>query len=98
MLQEYAQKASRVNELPWMEIARKIADGVNRTDERLDSAGVLMSIEELGAYVKNWRTDSPTVDKLIGWSLFGTDGPKQLAEFFQTRRICRGLHVHIAGH
>ena len=61
--------------MPWMEIARKIADGVNRTDERLDSAGVLMCIEELGAYIKNLRTDSPTVDKLIGWSLFGPDGP-----------------------
>ena len=71
MLQEYAQKASRLNELPWMEIARKIADGVNRTDERLDSAEGVMSVKEIRDYVNDWRTASPTVNKLIGWSFFG---------------------------
>ena len=71
----------KVSMLRWIEIAREIVDGVNRTDERLDSANMLMSVAELRHYVKKWRTGFPTVDDLIRWTLSGADGPKSLAEF-----------------
>ena len=47
MLQKYAQEKSKLKDMPWMDIARKIADGINRKDERLDSGDNMMSIEEL---------------------------------------------------
>ena len=81
MLEGYAQTANQLKELPWIEIAKKIADGIRRKDERLDSAEQLMYIDELRDYINRWRIESKTVDKLIGWVLFGDDGPKKLAEF-----------------
>ena len=80
MLQKYAQEESKLNEMPWMDIARKIADGINRKDERLDSGDNMMCIEELRAYVEDWRTDCQTVDNLIRWNLFETDKAKKLAK------------------
>ena len=71
----------KVPMLPWIEIAREIADGVNRTDERLDSAHNMMSIEDLHHYIKQWRTDCQSVSKVIQWELFGEDGSKKLAMF-----------------
>ena len=79
-LKRYAQTANQLKELPWKEIANRIADGVSRTDERLDSAERLMSVEKLRDYVECWRTQSDTVDKLIRWELLGDDGPKKLTE------------------
>ena len=67
--------------MPWMDIARKIADGINRKDERLDSGDNMMSIEELRAYIEDWRTDCQTVDNLIPWSLFETDEANTVAKF-----------------
>ena len=78
MLEGYAQTANQLKELPWMEIAKKIADGIGRQDERLDSAERLMSVEQLRDYVKRWRLNSKTVDNLIRWKLFEDDGPKKL--------------------
>ena len=80
-LQEYAQKVSKLNQIPWMEIAREIADGVDRQDARLESAHDMMSIGQLREYVEEWRKKCESVDKLIKWSLFPHDGPKTLAEF-----------------
>jgi len=80
MLQKYAQEICKLNEMPWMDIARKIADGINRKDERLDSGDNMMSIEELRVYIEDWRTDCQTVDNLIRWSLFETDEAKTLAK------------------
>ena len=80
MLKRYAQTANQLKELPWMEIAKKIADGIRRKDERLDSAEQLMYVDELRDYINRWRIESKTVDKVIGWELFGGDGPKKLAE------------------
>ena len=80
-LREYAQKVSKLNQIPWMEIAREIADGVNRQDARLESAHDMMSIGQLREYVEEWRKKCESVDKLITWSLFPQDGPKTLAEF-----------------
>ena len=81
LLQGYAQTANQLKELPWMEIAKKIADGIGRQDERLDSAARLMSVDQLRDYVKRWRLNSKTVDNLIRWKLFEDDRPKKLAEF-----------------
>ena len=80
-LREYAQKVSKLNQIPWMEIAREIADGVDRQDARLESAQDMMSIGRLREYVKEWREQCESVDKLITWNLFPRDGPKTLAEF-----------------
>ena len=80
-LREYAQKVSKLNQIPWMEIAREIADGVNRQDARLESAHDMMSIGQLREYVEEWRKKCESVDKLIKWNLFPHDGPKTLAEF-----------------
>jgi hypothetical protein len=81
-LQEYANQYNRLNEMPWREIARELADGVRRRDTRLESARDIMSIAELGKYVKEWRKNCKSVDKLIRWKLF-TDpkAPKTLAIF-----------------
>ena len=70
----------KVPMLPWIEIAREIVDGVNKTDEPLDSAHNMMSIEDLHHYIKQWRTDCQTVDNLIRWNLFETDKAKKLAK------------------
>ena len=40
----------------------------------------MMSIEELRAYIEDWRTDCQTVGNLIRWSLFETDETKTLAK------------------
>ena len=91
MLQKYAQKCSKLNDMPWIEIAREIADGVKRKDARLDSADNMMSIEDLDHYVKQWRTDCETVNKLIQWELFGDDGAKKLADFSRPGAYEQGL-------
>ena len=74
----------KVPMLPWIEIAREIVDGVNRTDEPLDSAHNMMSIEDLHHYIKQWRTDCQSVNKVIQWELFGEDGSKKLAMLSRT--------------
>ena len=81
-LREYAQEKSKLKEMPWMEIASEIADGVDRQDARLESAANIMSIVQLRQYVEDWRKKCGSVDKLIKWSLFtGDRAPKTLAEF-----------------
>ena len=81
-LREYAQEKSKLKEMPWIEIAREIADGVDRQDARLESAANIMSIVQLRQYVEDWRKECGSVDKLIKWSLFtGDRAPKTLAEF-----------------
>ena len=81
-LRDYAQQFGRLNEMPWREIARDIADGVNRQDERLESANDMMGVGQLREYVDRWRTECMIVDKLIKWQLFPADsGPKTLKEF-----------------
>ena len=81
-LRDYAQQFGRLNEMPWMAIAREIADGVNRRDEHLESANDMMGVEQLREYVDRWRTECKTVDRLISWELFpAQSGPKILKEF-----------------
>ena len=80
MLEEYAKVKTQLKQLPWVVFAQTIADGIDRADERLDSAAT-MSIEELGKYVEDWRTACGTVDKLIGWSLFRDSAAKTLCTF-----------------
>ena len=81
-LGRYEEQCCRLNEMPWREIAREIADGVNRQDKRLESANDMMGVEQLDAYVVRWRTECDTVDKLISWELFPEQsGPKILKEF-----------------
>ena len=43
---DYAQQFNKLNDIPWMEIAREIADGVRRQDTRLESADDIMSIAD----------------------------------------------------
>ena len=84
-LQKFAQECSRLNQMPWRAIARDIADGVHRQDERLESANDMMEVGQLREYVRKWRTDCETVDKLIKWKLFPAhSGPKTLKEFSRT--------------
>ena len=81
-LRDYAQQFGRLNEMPWMAIAREIADGVNRQDERLESANAMMGIEQLHKYVESWRAECMTVDKLINRQLFpAASGPNTLTQF-----------------
>ena len=78
-LRDYAQQVSKLRDMPWMTIAREIADGVNRQDARLESADDMMSIRK---YVEDWRKKCVTVGKLIKWHLFPHGGAtKTLAEF-----------------
>ena len=51
-LQEYAKNSSKLNEMPWKDIVREIADGVKRKDARLGSADNMMPIADLHHYVK----------------------------------------------
>jgi len=83
-LREYAQQveSKKVRDMPWMAIAREIADGVNRQDARLESADDMMSIGELRKYVEDCRKKCVSVDKLINLRLFPHNGAiKTLAEF-----------------
>ena len=81
-LRDYAQQFGRLKDMPWMAIAREIADGVNRQDEHLESANDMMGVGQLREYIDRWRTMCTTVDKLISWQLFpARDGPKKLTEF-----------------
>ena len=80
-LQKYAKKYSKLNQMPWKDIVREIADGVVRKDARLVSAENTISIEDLHGYVKKWRKTCQIVDRLIQWKLFGDDSAKKLAEF-----------------
>ena len=83
-LREYAQQveSKKLRDMPWMAIAREIANGVNRQDARLESAEDMMSIEQLRNYVEDWRKKCVSVDNLIKWQLFPTDNAsKILAEF-----------------
>ena len=81
-LQDYAQQYNRLNELPWMTIAREIADGVDRQNERLESATAMMGVGQLCDYVRRWRKECASVEKLINWELFPTNsGPKTLTQF-----------------
>ena len=81
-LRNYAQQFGRLKDMPWMAIAREIADGVNRRDEHLESANDMMGVGQLREYIDRWRTMCTTVDKLISWQLFpARDGPKKLTEF-----------------
>ena len=81
-LRDYAQQFGRLNEMPWRAIAREIADGVNRQDERLESANAMMGVGQIRDYVDMWRTECSTVEKLITWQLFPSEsGAKILKEF-----------------
>ena len=81
-LREYAQQVNKLRDMPWMAIAREIANGVNRQDARLESADDMMSIGQLRKYVEDWRKKCVSVDNLIKWQLFPTDNAsKILAEF-----------------
>ena len=86
-LQEYAKKYSKLNQMPWKDIVREIADGVLRKDARLVSADNTISLEDLHGYVKKWRTTRQTVDKLIQWELLGVDSASKTRGVFETRRI-----------
>ena len=79
MLQKYAKEVSKLKDMPWLKIAREIANGVNRKDERFSSADNMMPIEKLRPYVEIWRTECQTVNTLIQWKLFGEDGATKLA-------------------
>ena len=82
ILQEYAKQFGKLNEMPWLDIACKIANGVNRSDARLESANDIMSLEELREYVEEWRRECKSVDDLISWQFFPhTTAAKTLAEF-----------------
>ena len=79
-LREYAEKFDKLKEMPWLEIAREIADGVNRQNAHLESAKDIMSIGQLRNYVADWRTRCDHVNKLISWTLFPSDkASKKLA-------------------
>ena len=79
-LREYAKKFDKLNEMPWMEIAREIADGVNRQNAHLESAKDIMSTAQLRKYVVDWRTRCDHVNNLINWTLFPSDiASKKLA-------------------
>ena len=81
-LGRYEEQCCRLKEMPWREIAREIADGVNRQDERLESANAMMGIEQLHKYVESWRAECMTVDKLINRQLFpAASGPNTLTQF-----------------
>ena len=81
-LREYAQEKSKLKEMPWMEIASEIADGVDRQDARLESASHIMSVGQLREYVDEWMEKCESVHKLITWRLFPEDSAaKTLAEF-----------------
>ena len=79
MLQQYAKEVSKLKDMPWLKIAREIANGVKRKEERFSSADNMMPIEKLRPYVEIWRTECQTVNTLMQWKLFGEDGAKQLA-------------------
>ena len=81
-LREYAQEKSKLKEMPWMEIASEIADGVDRQDARLESASDIMSTGQLRKFVEEWMEECESVHKLITWRLFPEDSAaKTLAEF-----------------
>ena len=81
-LREYANHFGKLKEMPWMDIACEIANGVNRTNAHLESANDIMSIEDLREYVEEWRRECQTVDDLISWEFFPyTTAAKILAEF-----------------
>ena len=81
-LQEYAQQFTQLKDVPWMEIAREIADGVNRRDACLESADDMMSTNQLRRSLEDWRKNCVSVDKLIEWTLFPEGrASKILAEF-----------------
>ena len=81
-LQEYDKRFGKLNEVPWMDIACEIANGVNGTNAHLESANDIMSIEDLREYVEEWRRECQTVDDLISWEFFPyTTAAKILAEF-----------------
>ena len=81
-LQEYARRHSQLKSMPWMEIAREIADGVRRQDAQLESAADIKSIEDLREYVNKWRKQCRSVDELIKWQLIpGVQAAKILATF-----------------
>ena len=83
---DYAQQFNRLNEMPWMTIACKITDGVNRQDERLESANTMMRVGQLHDFVRRWRAECASVDKLIQWQLFPPEsGAKTLADFSGVR-------------
>ena len=76
-LREYAKEWNKLKEIPWIDIAREIADNIQRRNARLESAG-LMSVEQLRRHVQEWRNECETVDKLIRWKLF-RDGKRKAA-------------------
>ena len=83
-LQEYAQQveSKKLRDMPWMAIAREIADGVNRQDARLESASDIMSTGQLRKFVEEWMEECESVQKLITWRLFPEDSAaKTLADF-----------------
>ena len=76
-LQAYAKQWNKLKEIPWIDIAREIADNIQRRNARLESAD-LMSIDQLRKHVQEWRNECETVDKLIRWKLF-PDGKRKPA-------------------
>ena len=81
-LKNNARQYRKLKDMPWMEIAREIADGVRRQDAQLESAADIKSIEDLREYVNKWRKQCRTVDELIKWQLIpGAQAAKILAIF-----------------
>ena len=69
-LGRYAREVTKLNQMPWMNIAREIADDLNRQDARLESARNVMTIDQLRTCIDDWRNIYRTVDELIEWELF----------------------------
>ncbi len=76
-LQSFGDQASQLKELPWMGIAREIAEGASTTSSTFAS-GCSLTVPELRRHLASWRASSYLVDAVIGWK--GHYEPKELCE------------------
>ena len=67
------ENRTQLRDIPWKDIVKNIAGGIARADSTLDSAGVILSIDELASYMLKWMDESKIVNDLIKWKIFKGD-------------------------
>ena len=69
-LAQLSQHKTQLWELPWEDMADKIANCIGRRGASLETADALMDLDHLCVYIKAWMQQFDIVRKIINWNLF----------------------------
>ena len=66
-LQLFGRQASQLKQLPWLDMAREIAEGACSAASSTFLSRCSLTVPELSQHIENWRANNDLVDAVIGW-------------------------------